>query len=97
LSVALSGTVLSRCPACARNFANIYCQNICSPDQSLFTNVTRVATLPAATSHPPAATSHPSATTSHQSAAATGRSSAVAAPRQAVLEYQCFYRRAFAD
>ncbi|NXL54976.1 NPCL1 protein, partial [Podilymbus podiceps] len=42
LSVALSGTVLARCPACARNFANLYCHNICSPDQSLFTNVTRV-------------------------------------------------------
>ncbi|KAM6341622.1 LOW QUALITY PROTEIN: NPC1-like intracellular cholesterol transporter 1 [Podargus strigoides] len=42
LSVALSGTVLSRCPACARNFASLYCHNICSPDQSLFTNVTRV-------------------------------------------------------
>ncbi|KAF1411844.1 NPC1-like intracellular cholesterol transporter 1, partial [Spheniscus humboldti] len=42
LSVALSGTILSRCPACARNFANLYCNNICSPDQSLFTNVTRV-------------------------------------------------------
>ncbi|NXW11826.1 NPCL1 protein, partial [Fregetta grallaria] len=42
LSVALSGTVLSRCPACARNFANLYCNNICSPNQSLFTNVTRI-------------------------------------------------------
>ncbi|KAM6106798.1 NPC1-like intracellular cholesterol transporter 1 [Pterocles gutturalis] len=42
LSVALSGTVLSRCPACARNFANLHCTNICSPHQSLFTNVTRV-------------------------------------------------------
>ncbi|NXK56954.1 NPCL1 protein, partial [Chauna torquata] len=42
VSVALSGTVLSRCPACSRNFANLYCNNICSPDQSLFTNVTRV-------------------------------------------------------
>ncbi|NXN93755.1 NPCL1 protein, partial [Rhinopomastus cyanomelas] len=42
LSVALSGTVLSRCPACARNFANLHCSNICSPDQSLFTDVTRV-------------------------------------------------------
>ncbi|KAK2513098.1 hypothetical protein Q9233_015728, partial [Columba guinea] len=42
LSVALSGTVLARCPACARNFANLYCHNICSPNQSLFTNVTRV-------------------------------------------------------
>ncbi|NXU29502.1 NPCL1 protein, partial [Thalassarche chlororhynchos] len=42
LSVALSGTVLARCPACARNFANLYCNNICSPNQSLFTNVTRI-------------------------------------------------------
>uniref|UniRef100_A0A8C5X4I0 NPC1 like intracellular cholesterol transporter 1 n=1 Tax=Malurus cyaneus samueli TaxID=2593467 RepID=A0A8C5X4I0_9PASS len=41
-SVGLSGTVLARCPACARNFANLYCHNICSPDQSLFTEVTRV-------------------------------------------------------
>ncbi|XP_014817570.1 PREDICTED: Niemann-Pick C1-like protein 1, partial [Calidris pugnax] len=69
LSVALSGTVLSRCPSCARNFANIYCQNICSPDQSLFTNVTRVTTPSGATN-----------------------SSALA-----VVEYQCFYRRSFAD
>ncbi|XP_058676065.1 NPC1-like intracellular cholesterol transporter 1 [Ammospiza caudacuta] len=42
-SVELSGAVLARCPSCARNFANLYCHNICSPDQSLFTNVTRVA------------------------------------------------------
>ncbi|NXP77454.1 NPCL1 protein, partial [Ramphastos sulfuratus] len=42
LSVALSGTVLSRCPSCARNFANLYCHNTCSPDQSLFTNVSRI-------------------------------------------------------
>ncbi|NXB50320.1 NPCL1 protein, partial [Leucopsar rothschildi] len=41
-SVGLSGAVLARCPSCARNFANLYCHNICSPDQSLFTNVTRV-------------------------------------------------------
>uniref|UniRef100_A0A8C3T402 NPC1 like intracellular cholesterol transporter 1 n=1 Tax=Chelydra serpentina TaxID=8475 RepID=A0A8C3T402_CHESE len=41
LSLAISQAVLTRCPACAENFANIYCQNICSPDQSLFTNVTR--------------------------------------------------------
>uniref|UniRef100_A0A674G866 SSD domain-containing protein n=1 Tax=Taeniopygia guttata TaxID=59729 RepID=A0A674G866_TAEGU len=44
LSVGLSGAVLARCPACARNFANIHCHNICSPDQSLFANVTRVGT-----------------------------------------------------
>uniref|UniRef100_A0A8B9BJP9 NPC1 like intracellular cholesterol transporter 1 n=1 Tax=Anser brachyrhynchus TaxID=132585 RepID=A0A8B9BJP9_9AVES len=42
VSVALSGTVLARCPSCSRNFANLYCNNICSPDQSLFTNVTRI-------------------------------------------------------
>ncbi|XP_064031568.1 NPC1-like intracellular cholesterol transporter 1 [Pogoniulus pusillus] len=42
LSVALSGAVLSRCPSCARNFANLYCHNTCSPDQSLFTNVSRI-------------------------------------------------------
>ncbi|KAI6058918.1 Niemann-Pick C1-like protein 1 [Aix galericulata] len=42
VSVALSGTVLARCPSCSRNFANLYCNNICSPDQSLFTNVTRM-------------------------------------------------------
>ncbi|NWW83635.1 NPCL1 protein, partial [Rhynochetos jubatus] len=69
LSVALSGTVLSRCPACARNFANIYCNNICSPDQSLFANVTRVV----------------------------NRTAASGAPQLAVVEYQCFYRRHFAD
>ncbi|XP_040394231.1 NPC1-like intracellular cholesterol transporter 1 [Cygnus olor] len=42
VSVALSGTVLARCPSCSRNFANLYCNNICSPNQSLFTNVTRM-------------------------------------------------------
>ncbi|XP_034615410.1 NPC1-like intracellular cholesterol transporter 1 [Trachemys scripta elegans] len=41
LSLAISQAVLTRCPACSENFANIYCQNICSPNQSLFTNVTR--------------------------------------------------------
>lgn len=41
-SFALSKVILSRCPSCAENFANIYCQNICSPNQSLFINVTRV-------------------------------------------------------
>ncbi|XP_042750396.1 NPC1-like intracellular cholesterol transporter 1, partial [Lagopus leucura] len=48
LSVALSGAVLSRCPSCARNFANLHCNNICSPDQSLFINVTRVVNATAA-------------------------------------------------
>ncbi|XP_030058354.1 NPC1-like intracellular cholesterol transporter 1 [Microcaecilia unicolor] len=40
-SLSLSRAILSRCPSCAENFANSYCQNICSPDQSVFTNVTR--------------------------------------------------------
>ncbi|OPJ86935.1 Niemann-Pick C1-like protein 1 [Patagioenas fasciata monilis] len=66
LSVALSGTVLARCPACARNFANLYCNNICSPNQSLFTNVTRVV--------------------NHTE---TGQ--------LAVVEYQCFYGKDYAD
>ncbi|XP_054660508.1 NPC1-like intracellular cholesterol transporter 1 [Grus americana] len=69
LSVALSGAVLSRCPACARNFANLYCNNICSPDQSLFTNVTRVVNY----------------TTTQGTT------------KLAVVEYQCFYQRDFAD
>ncbi|XP_053318761.1 NPC1-like intracellular cholesterol transporter 1 [Spea bombifrons] len=38
---ALSKVILSRCPSCAENFANIHCQNTCSPDQSTFINVTR--------------------------------------------------------
>ncbi|XP_039558596.1 LOW QUALITY PROTEIN: NPC1-like intracellular cholesterol transporter 1 [Passer montanus] len=67
LSVGLSGTVLARCPACARNFANLYCHNICSPDQSLFTNVTRVANY------------------------------TVVPGAHAVLEYQLFYRRRYAE
>ncbi|XP_032304739.1 NPC1-like intracellular cholesterol transporter 1 [Coturnix japonica] len=67
LSVALSGAVLSRCPSCARNFANLHCSNICSPDQSLFINVTRVA----------------------DPVSPSGR--------RAVLEYQSFYRRRYAE
>ncbi|NXW83427.1 NPCL1 protein, partial [Alopecoenas beccarii] len=68
LSVALSGTVLARCPACARNFANLYCNNVCSPDQSLFTNVTRVVNYTAPTG-----------------------------TQLAVVEYQLFYQRDYAD
>nr|DBA32150.1 TPA: hypothetical protein GDO54_007891 [Pyxicephalus adspersus] len=41
-SFALSKVILNRCPSCAANFANIHCQNTCSPNQSLFINVTRV-------------------------------------------------------
>ncbi|KAG8441015.1 hypothetical protein GDO86_006668 [Hymenochirus boettgeri] len=40
-SFALSKVILNRCPSCAENFVNIYCQNICSPNQSTFINVTR--------------------------------------------------------
>ncbi|XP_029460044.1 NPC1-like intracellular cholesterol transporter 1 [Rhinatrema bivittatum] len=40
-SMALSRAILSRCPSCAENFAQIYCQNTCSPNQSKFINVTR--------------------------------------------------------
>ncbi|NWU73719.1 NPCL1 protein, partial [Pterocles burchelli] len=69
LSVALSGTVLSRCPACARNFANLHCTNICSPDQSLFTNVTRVVS----------------------------RATPLGTTQLAVVEYEVFYRRDYAD
>ncbi|CAL9133900.1 unnamed protein product [Musa acuminata var. zebrina] len=30
------------CPACLRNFLNLFCELVCSPNQSLFTNVTSV-------------------------------------------------------
>uniref|UniRef100_A0A8C5WR56 NPC1 like intracellular cholesterol transporter 1 n=1 Tax=Laticauda laticaudata TaxID=8630 RepID=A0A8C5WR56_LATLA len=40
-SLVLLQSVLSRCPACTENFSNIHCQNICSPNQSQFINVTR--------------------------------------------------------
>ncbi|XP_053575429.1 NPC1-like intracellular cholesterol transporter 1 [Bombina bombina] len=40
-SFTLSKAILNRCPSCAANFANIHCQNTCSPDQSTFINVTR--------------------------------------------------------
>lgn len=31
------------CPACLRNFLNLFCELSCSPNQSLFINVTAVA------------------------------------------------------
>ncbi|OCT86577.1 NPC1-like intracellular cholesterol transporter 1 [Xenopus laevis] len=67
-SFALSKVILSRCPSCAENFANLYCQNICSPDQSTFTNVTRTYSMEL-----------------------NGN------PEQGVLEYDCYFRRQFAD
>ncbi|GLT63217.1 hypothetical protein SLA2020_357960 [Shorea laevis] len=33
------------CPACLRNFLNLFCELSCSPDQSLFINVTSVSEL----------------------------------------------------
>ncbi|XP_037357485.1 NPC1-like intracellular cholesterol transporter 1 [Talpa occidentalis] len=36
-------TLTDRCPVCSANFVNLHCQNTCSPNQSLFINVTRVA------------------------------------------------------
>lgn len=35
------------CPACSRNFRHIFCSLACSPDQSLFTNVTETQAAPA--------------------------------------------------
>ncbi|XP_040270508.1 NPC1-like intracellular cholesterol transporter 1 [Bufo bufo] len=40
-SFALSIAILNRCPSCSENFANIHCQNTCSPNQSTFINVAR--------------------------------------------------------
>lgn len=34
--------IISSCPACKENFFNLFCTFTCSPDQSLFINVTRV-------------------------------------------------------
>lgn len=31
------------CPACLRNFLNLFCELSCSPNQSLFINVTSVS------------------------------------------------------
>ncbi|XP_019435795.1 PREDICTED: Niemann-Pick C1 protein-like [Lupinus angustifolius] len=37
--------ILVGCPACLRNFLNLFCQLSCSPHQSLFINVTSTSTL----------------------------------------------------
>ncbi|XP_001379744.3 NPC1-like intracellular cholesterol transporter 1 [Monodelphis domestica] len=44
-SLSISKTLLTRCPACAENFAAFYCHNTCSPNQSVFINVTRIANI----------------------------------------------------
>ncbi|XP_029770594.1 NPC1-like intracellular cholesterol transporter 1 [Suricata suricatta] len=43
-SLKLASGLLTRCPACSDNFVSLHCHNTCSPNQSLFVNVTRVAT-----------------------------------------------------
>ncbi|KAL1596896.1 niemann-Pick type C-related protein 1 [Nothophoma quercina] len=35
--------IINACPACKENFYNMFCQFTCSPDQSLFINVTDIA------------------------------------------------------
>ncbi|XP_078473552.1 NPC1-like intracellular cholesterol transporter 1 [Lampetra planeri] len=40
-SMDLSVPILARCPSCLYNFRLLHCTNICSPDQSLYVNVTR--------------------------------------------------------
>ncbi|KFO33059.1 NPC1-like intracellular cholesterol transporter 1 [Fukomys damarensis] len=52
MSMAITKALLTRCPACSDNFVSLHCQNTCSPDQSLFINVTRV--VPRGASEPPA-------------------------------------------
>ncbi|XP_008048744.1 Niemann-Pick C1-like protein 1 isoform X2 [Carlito syrichta] len=42
-SLSITKALLTRCPACSDNFVNLHCHNTCSPNQSLFINVTRVA------------------------------------------------------
>ncbi|KAM9216146.1 NPC1-like intracellular cholesterol transporter 1 [Dugong dugon] len=66
LSLAITKALLTRCPACSDNFISLHCQNTCSPNQSLFINVTRVSQV--AAGQPPA-----------------------------VLAYQAFYQRSFAE
>ncbi|XP_040820763.1 NPC1-like intracellular cholesterol transporter 1 isoform X2 [Ochotona curzoniae] len=41
-SLSITKALLTRCPSCSDNFVSLYCQNTCSPNQSLFINVTRV-------------------------------------------------------
>ncbi|KAM6156387.1 NPC1-like intracellular cholesterol transporter 1 [Erethizon dorsatum] len=52
MSMSITKALLTRCPACSDNFVSLHCQNACSPDQSLFINVTRV--VPQGASEPPA-------------------------------------------
>lgn len=38
----LAGGLIASCPACKENFFNLFCTFTCSPDQSLFVNITQV-------------------------------------------------------
>lgn len=42
--LATANTIVSSCPACKDNFYNLFCTFTCSPDQSLFLNVTDTLT-----------------------------------------------------
>lgn len=44
-SLSLSQTILNRCPSCSNNFAHLHCITTCSPDQSLYLNVTRTMNI----------------------------------------------------
>ncbi|XP_036604933.1 NPC1-like intracellular cholesterol transporter 1 [Trichosurus vulpecula] len=44
-SLAVTKVLLNRCPACSENFASLYCQNTCSPNQTVFINVTRISAI----------------------------------------------------
>lgn len=37
-----ANSIISACPACKENFYNLFCTFTCSPDQSLFINVTQI-------------------------------------------------------
>ena len=37
-----ANTIIGACPACRKNFYDLFCTFTCSPDQSLFVNVTKV-------------------------------------------------------
>lgn len=65
-SMSITKALLTRCPACSDNFVSLHCQNTCSPDQSLFINVTRVV-------------------------------SQGAGQLQAVVAYEAYYERSFAE
>jgi Niemann-Pick C1 protein len=40
----LAQGIIASCPACKENFFNLFCTFTCSPDQSLFVNITKTAT-----------------------------------------------------